>query len=63
MEELKRTPEEIEQELDKVRDYITSGSMRFSGMTYAQGVEEAINWLLGEQEEAPMVDWEIGQGE
>jgi hypothetical protein len=40
-----KTKEEIEKVLSKMP---STGTTKFSGMTYEQGIEEALLWALGE---------------
>ena len=48
------TEKEIDAVLDECAEY--SGSSKFPGMTYEEGVEAAIRWMLGEESVSPMVD-------
>lgn len=43
-----KTTEQIETVLNRLPG---DGKTRFSGMTYEQGIEEALRWVLGELEE------------
>lgn len=48
-----RTAKEIDDVLGKVEDGEASA---YPGMTYEQGIAEALRWVLGEQDEAPLAD-------
>jgi len=43
-----KTADQIEQVLKRLPE---GGKTRFSGMTYEQGIEEALMWVLGEIED------------
>jgi hypothetical protein len=45
-----------EEEIDEVLEKANSGEGGFSGMSYEQGVINAIEWLTGLMEESPMDD-------
>lgn len=45
--------EEIDKVLNAVANQIDEGGSRFPGMTYEEGVREAIYWILGNTEENP----------
>jgi hypothetical protein len=61
MATFKRTTQEVEELADKIdiqfRQSISSfGPSKYPGMTYEQGVEETILWLLDEHAEPPSVE-------
>ena len=45
-----RTKEEIEEQIDLTMEFPN----KFHGMTYADGVKYALQWVLGEMDEKPM---------
>ena len=47
------TAKEIDDYLRTVDDVATS---KYPGMTYEQGIVEALRWVLGEQDEPPSFD-------
>ena len=51
-----RTLEEIETEYDKATGVVADGQNPWPGMTYVQGVRDALAWLLGDSEDAPLAD-------
>lgn len=51
-----RTQAEIDAVLNKASELADGGRNPFFGMTYAQGVEDGIKWLLGETNDNPMED-------
>jgi hypothetical protein len=53
---IKRKQEEIDEVLNKCADAMDHGSM-FHGMSYEEGIHQAIQWLLGHYEENPMDDY------
>jgi len=50
------TADELEEQLVKAIEQNTKGSSRWPGMTYEQGVENALRWAVGEVDEKPMED-------
>lgn len=53
---LDRSDDEIEEQISRASDSVARGSTRWPGMTYEQGVDAALRWVLGENDEAPMED-------
>ena len=51
-----RTDEEINDLLNAVDERIDEGGSRFSGMSYEQGISEALRWLLGQSDDHPYND-------
>ncbi len=49
---IKPTEHEIEEQIDEA----LNNPEKFSGMTYAEGVEDALRWVLGLKPEKPMED-------
>jgi hypothetical protein len=52
---LARTDDEINGQLDLALDGIDNGS-KWPGMSYEQGVEAALLWVTGQDDEKPMED-------
>lgn len=50
-----RTTAEIEIQIGLARDSFEEGS-RYPGMSYEQGVEDALMWVIGQSDDEPMVD-------
>lgn len=50
--EIVRSNLEIDALIDKCAQQ--SGSSRFPGMTYEQGIREALEWVTGETEDYPL---------
>lgn len=53
MYELKRTDQEIDKLLNESFTF-EAGDSPFWGMSYEQGIQEGIRWLLGELDEYPL---------
>ncbi len=51
--ELVRTEGEINELLNAVEDKIDEGGSRFRGMTYEDGIRDALMWAIGDQEDHP----------
>lgn len=52
-----RTEREIETELDRVdSEKAAGGPSEWPGMSYEQGVDAALRWVLGHSDDAPMDD-------
>lgn len=48
--------EDIDEVLNQCSDAADSGRSKFPGMSYEQGVEAAIRWLIGDDDSNPMDD-------
>lgn len=48
-----RTKDEIDDVLSDVLVQIGEGGSRFPGMTYEEGVQAALQWVIGDTEEHP----------
>jgi len=48
--------QEINEVLNKCSDNIDKSKSKFPGMSYEEGVESAIRWILGDEETNPMDD-------
>lgn len=51
-----RTQEEIDEQLNKAADVADSGISQWPGMTYEQGVDNALRWVTGQVDDRPMDD-------
>jgi len=51
---MKPTTNEIEDEMYRAADWTSAGMTAYSGMTYEQGVESALSWVLGHTDEKPI---------
>jgi hypothetical protein len=49
-----KTRQEIEDQIDKALESKQESPSRLSGMTYEEGVDAALRWVLGDAEYAPM---------
>ncbi len=49
-----RTDKEIQEQIDDAMD--TRGNSKYPAMSYEDGVEAALNWVLGNADEPPMED-------
>lgn len=49
------TDDEIQDQIDEALD-AQSGGSRWPGMSYEQGVEAALRWAVGEDDQKPMED-------
>lgn len=47
------TPEQIDEQIDKAQEGMAKGS-NWPGMSYEQGVENTLRWVLGDSDTAPM---------
>jgi hypothetical protein len=55
VKQIKRTDQEIESLIGDCADAEAEGS-RFPGMTYEQGIDAALRWVFGEQDEHPLAE-------
>jgi hypothetical protein len=51
---MERTEEEIQEQIDKAMEQRHTDPGKWSGMSYEQGVEDALEWVLGSSDDAPM---------
>lgn len=51
-----RTEEEVNEVIDKASEQESKGRSRWPGMTYEQGVRNALDWILGNSDDNPMED-------
>lgn len=54
MYRVERTDQEVDDVLDKATKQGEAGCTRWPGMSYEQGVEAAIRWLIGHDEDNPL---------
>ena len=54
--EIVRTEKEINQLLNECAEAEDMGTTKFPGMTYEQGIKEAIEWLSGDSNCYPLAD-------
>lgn len=50
---LERSKEEIDNVVNDAHENIDEGSSRWPGMTYEQGVANALQWVTGENDDHP----------
>jgi len=53
---LEKSKEEIEEEIAQAVDIINEEGTKYPGMSYEEGVRNALDWVLGVVEEAPISD-------
>jgi hypothetical protein len=51
-----RSQEEIDSQLNMTTEAVDAGSTNWPGMSYEQGVENALRWVTGESDDPPMED-------
>lgn len=49
-----RSDEEIDKQLNLANELVDEGRTQYKGMTYEEGVRDAINWLMGTQDDVPI---------
>jgi hypothetical protein len=54
--EIKRTTKQIDDLISKCWDQENEGGSKYPGMTFEQGIKEAIDWITGNQDETPLED-------
>jgi len=52
MAEFEVTPEEVEQQVEEAVSF--GEETQYPGMTYEQGVRDALRWVLGEEDLPPI---------
>ena len=52
-----RTEQEVNQLLNECVEAEEMGTTKFPGMTYEQGLKDAIEWLCGDSSCYPLDDW------
>jgi hypothetical protein len=53
-----RTEDEINDLRNAVTERIDEGGSRYSGMSYEQGIDEALRWVFGETDDHPYFEEE-----
>ena len=53
---VKRTDGEVDEVLNKAAEQEDKGGSQWPGMTYEQGVQAGIQWLIGNWDHNPMED-------
>lgn len=48
------TDDEVQEQIDLASEAAVTGQSQWPGMTYEQGVDNALRWALGETDDAPM---------
>jgi hypothetical protein len=56
MYQLARTDKEIDEQLNVASEHINDGTVAWPGMSYEQGVQNALDWVLGNNDDPPMDD-------
>lgn len=51
-----RTLHEIDEVTEAASENINQGRSKFPGMTYEEGVRNALDWIVGDLDESPMED-------
>lgn len=51
---LARSDIEIDEQLNLAADQVDEGRSKYKGMIYEDGVRDAINWLIGNQDDVPI---------
>lgn len=51
-----RTQEEIHRQVELANEQIDQNTSKYFGMTYEEGVRDALEWMTGELDEKPMED-------
>lgn len=52
----KRTQREVDSVLGDCADSISEGSSKYPGLTYEEGVQAALDWILGNTDDQPMAE-------
>lgn len=56
MQELEVSDTEVDELQNALSKYIDKGTTKFRGMTYEQGIQDAIDWLLGRRDDLNLLD-------
>lgn len=51
---IQRSSDEIEEQISKATEIINTDGTKVPGMSYEQGVDEALRWVLGESSDEPI---------
>ena len=53
---IERTEKQIEEQIVKAINSIQENGTKWPGMTYEQGVRNALDWVMGDEDTPPMED-------
>src|SRR3954454_24949464 len=53
---LARSDSEIDEQLNRAIEAVDSGNTNWPGMSYEQGVDNALRWITGQTDDQPMED-------
>lgn len=56
MVDLVRTAAEVDAQLNRAMEAVDAGTTAWPGMTYEQGVDNALRWVTGQSDDVPMED-------
>lgn len=56
MAQIARSAEEVQQQMDEAGAKVAEGGSQYPAMSYEEGVDYALRWVLGETEDKPMDD-------
>ena len=56
MYKLKPSDREIDKAIEEASDAVNDGRTKFPGATYESGVDAALRWAIGEEENHPLAD-------
>jgi predicted secreted Zn-dependent protease len=56
MYEINQRDEDIDTQLNRASDQFDKGGSRYPGMSYEQGVRDAIDWINGQSDDPPLGD-------
>lgn len=54
--DIARTDEQIDEQLTAAMESVDNGTTNWPGMTYEQGVDNALRWVTGQSNDPPMED-------
>lgn len=54
--DITRTDEQIDEQINAASEQNEEGTTRWPGMTYEQGVDNALRWVTGQSDDVPMED-------
>jgi hypothetical protein len=50
-----RTKDEIYDQIDRANEGVNNGT-KYAGMSFEEGVKQALEWVIGDSEDKPMED-------
>jgi hypothetical protein len=53
---IERTDQEIDEQRNAASEALDEGGSKWPGMSYEQGVQNALAWVVGDSEDLPMED-------